>query len=89
MANEKFLHRLPILIFVALLTMVYIGLGFRVQQRHMDLDKLNAQIKELRTISVATTSLRTATTRRENIDTLLVKYNIPLIDNPNAPFVLK
>lgn len=88
-ANELFIKRLPVLLFGAGLMMFYIGIGFRVQERHTELDRLNTQIKELRTVAVATTALRMELTRRETIERLLREKSISLIPLPAQPIILK
>lgn len=88
-SNEKFVRRMPILLFGGLLMMVYIAIGFRIQQRHSEMDKLNTQIKELRTVAVATSALKTELTRREKIEAMLKQNNIELVKPSTQPIIIK
>lgn len=88
-SNEQFVRRMPILLFAGLLMMVYIAIGFRIQARHNEMDRLNMQIKELRTVAVATSALRTELTRREKIEAMLKERNIPLVKPSTQPIVIK
>lgn len=88
-SNESFVKRMPVLLFAGLLMMIYIGIGFKIQERHRRMDQLSMQIKELRTISVATSALRTELTRREKIDQLLKQNNIELVKPSTQPIIIK
>ncbi len=84
-ADEKFIKRLPVLLFAAIMMMVYIAIGFSSQEKHGLVEKLSMQIQELRTISVATSARRTEMTRRENIVKKLEEHNIQLEMSTQKP----
>lgn len=88
-ANELFIKRLPVVVFGAALMMFYIAIGFSVQAKHSEMDKLSSEIKELKTVAVATSARRMEMTRRETIERLLKEKNIPLIPLPSQPIVIK
>ena len=89
LANEGFIRRLPVLAFVGLLMLLYMANGFSVQQKHNRVDELTEQIKELRTISITTAAVRMSSTRQTEIEKLLKQKNIPLIQIPTSPKIIK
>lgn len=88
-ADEKFIKRLPVLLWGAMMMMIYIAIGFSAQEKHSQVEKLSMQIQELRTISVATSALRTEITRRANIIHRLQKHNINLEIPKQKPIIIK
>lgn len=53
------------------------------------MNELALQIKELRTVAVATSALRTEMTRREKIEEMLLKNNLSLVKPTTQPIILK
>ena len=88
-ANDNFIKRLPVLLWGAMMMMIYIAIGFSSQAKHSQVEKLSMQIQELRTISVATSALRTEITRRANIVEQLQTYNINLEIPKQKPILIK
>ena len=88
-ADEKFIKRLPVLLFAAMIMMIYIAIGFSSQEKHGKVEKLSMQIQELRTISVATSARRTEITRRDNIIKKLSEHNIELEMPKQKPITIK
>lgn len=83
--DEKFVRRLPIFAFAGLCMLVYMAIGFSVQQRYNYLEQLTAEISRLRTVSITTAAMRGEVTRQQNIEQLLQKHNVQLINSTTAP----
>lgn len=88
LSSSMFIRRLPIVGFLCLLMIFYIGLGFMVQKRQNELDKLSNEIIRLRTISVTASALRQQMARQSNIEILLSESGIEMSVNPVPPRII-
>lgn len=89
LANEEFIRRLPVLAYVGLLMMLYMANNFSVQAKYDRMNKLSAEIKTLRTISVTTSEQRMVRSRQSEVEKMLLKFNIPLVRNTELPTVIQ
>ncbi len=80
---------MPAILVLAVLVVISISIGFRTQQLHSHIGMLGEQIKELRTISVATTTVRMKLTRRDIIEEQLARYGIDLHTMDTQPIILE
>ncbi len=80
---------MPAILVLAVLVVISISIGFRTQQLHSKIGLLGEQIKELRTISVATTTVRMRLTRRDIIEEQLARYGIDLHSMDTQPIILE
>ncbi|MFI3295139.1 MAG: FtsL-like putative cell division protein [Rikenellaceae bacterium] len=87
--SQWLISRLPVVVALAVLAVIYISIGFRTQTLHSRVGELQEQIKELRTISVASTATRMKFTRRDIIEDLLQQKGIPLSAMECQPVVIK
>ncbi len=89
LSREEFTRRLPVLVFVVMLMLLYIANGFRMQQKHARIEKLGDELQVLKTTAVTTTAVRMTRTRQSEIVGLLRQYNIPLILDEQPPLILE
>lgn len=89
LANEDFIRRLPVLAYVGLLAMLYMANNFSVQNKYDRMNRLTAEIKTLRTISVTTSEQRMVRSRQSEVEKMLVQYGIPLQRNTELPTVIE
>lgn len=89
LSRDEFTNRLPVVVYIFLLMLIYIWNGFRIQQKHNRLDQLASEIKTLNTIAVTTSAVRMSGTRQSEIERLLQKYNIQLIISPTPPTIIE
>lgn len=89
LANEEFIRRLPVLAYVGLLMMLYMANNFSVQAKYDRMNKLSAEIKTLRTISVTASEQRMVRSRQSEVEKMLLKFNIPLVRNTELPTVIQ
>lgn len=88
LSQERFTRRLPVVVYIVFLMLLYIANGFRMQQKHARLDEINGELKRLKTISVTTAATRMTLTRQSEIERLLKERNIPLFISPTPPKVI-
>lgn len=88
LSSRVFVRRLPIVGFVCVLMIFYIALGFMVQKRQNELDKLTDEITRLRTISVTTSAMRQQMARHSNVERLLEEKSINMRVNPIPPRII-
>ncbi len=88
LSNERFIRRLPIVGFVGLLMIIYMAIGFTVQRKHNQIEKLTNEITKLRTISATTSAVRQQLTRQQNIEELIKKFNLQLILPTTPPHII-
>lgn len=89
LTNDNFIRRLPVLAYIGLLMLLYMAIGFEVQQKHNKISKLTEEIKELRTISVTTSSLRMSATRQSAVEKKIKELGIALEYNTEAPKIVE
>lgn len=89
LSNKNVVHRLPLLGVAALLIIIYMAIGFRVQKHHGYVDALIDDITRLKTVSVTTSAQRQRMTKRDNIEKLMQKNGIKLQDLTAPPRGLK
>lgn len=78
LSQEEFTHRLPVIVYIVLLMLLYIANGFRIQHKHSELDRIADEIKQLKTEAVTASAVRMTLTRQSEIEQLLREQNIPL-----------
>lgn len=84
-ANEGFIRRIPLLVYICVLMLLYMANGFRVQKRHTRADYLTTRIKELRTISYTTSAIKMSQSRQTEIEKRLKEMGIELEYNVEPP----
>lgn len=89
LANEEFIRRLPVLAYVGLLMMLYMANNFSVQAKYDRMNKLSAEIKTLRTISVTASEQRMVRSRQSEVEKMLLEFNIPLVRNTELPTLIQ
>lgn len=85
LSREEFTRRLPVLVYVVFLMLLYIANGFHTQRKHGRLERVTDQIMRLKTISVTTSAVRMTATRQSEIQRLLHERNVPLVQPSTAP----
>lgn len=88
-ANEDFIHRLPIIAYVGLLMMIYMGNHFSIQAKYEYMDKLTTQIKTLRTISVTASEQRMARSQQSEVEKQLERFKIDLQKSTELPHIIE
>lgn len=88
LSDDKFTYRLPVLLYIVALMLLYIANGYHMQGKHNRIDKLTEQLKELKTVAVTASAVRMTMTRQSEIEKLLVKFRIPLAYDDVPPRVI-
>ncbi len=86
--RKGFTRLLPVVVFVVVLMLLYIGNGFRVQEKHSRIDQLDNELKRLKTLSATTTAARMSLTRQGRIEELIRQRNIPLTFGKNPVHII-
>lgn len=87
--NEGFIRRIPVLVYICILMLVYMAHGFKIQSRHAQVERLNASIKELRTVSFTTSAVRMQESRQTEVEKKLKTAGIDLVYNTEPPKLIK
>lgn len=88
-SNESFIRRIPVLVYVCILMLLYMANGFRIQRLYNEVDKLSSSIKELRTVSFTTAAVRMQNSRQTEVEKRLQEKGIELIYNTEPPKLIK
>lgn len=78
LSQDEFTRRLPVLVYIVFLMLLYIANGFHIQHKHSELDRITDELKQLKTEAVTTSAVRMTLTRQSEIERLLKERNIPL-----------
>ena len=78
LTQEEFTRRLPVIVYIVLLMLLYIANGFHVQHKHSELDRLTDELKQLKTEAVTSSAVRMTITRQSEVERLLEERNMPL-----------
>ncbi len=79
----------PYIFFMVLLMFLYIANVFHIQKLHRKSDRLTEQVKELRSRSLTTASMRMMSTRRSEIVKELERRGIPVRESVDPPRILE
>lgn len=79
----------PYIFFMALLMLLYIANGYHIQTLHRRYDRLNDQVKELRSRSLTLSSIRMSATRQSEIVREVERRGIPLHESLEPPKVIE
>lgn len=85
LSRTAFLSRLPVLVWIVVLTVLYIANGFRLQQLHREQLKLEREIARLEVTAVTTRSIRTRMTRESYILEQVKAKGLPLLESVVPP----
>lgn len=88
-ANESFIRRIPVLVYICILMLLYMANGFRIQRRYNEVDQLTSSIKELRTVSFTTAAVRMQNSRQSEVEKRLQEQGLQLIYNTEPPKLIK
>lgn len=78
LSQDEFTRRLPVLVYVVFLMLLYIANGFHIQHKHSELDRITDELKQLKTQAVTSSAVRMTLTRQSEIERLLRERHIPL-----------
>lgn len=79
----------PYIFFMVILMFLYIANIFHIQKLHRRHDSLTEQVKELRSRSLTTSSLRVMSTRRSEIIKELERRGIPVHETVVPPKIIE
>ncbi len=79
----------PYIFFMALLMLLYIANGYHIQTLHRRYNRLNNQVKELRSKSLTLSSMRMTATRQSEIVREVERRGIPLHEALEPPKVIE
>lgn len=82
LSQEEFTQRLPVLVYIVFLMLLYIANGFHIQHKHSKLDRIAEELKQLKTEAVTASAVRMTLTRQSEIERLLREQNMPLAESP-------
>ena len=82
-------HKLPYALFIAFLMFLYIANGYNTQRLHRKHNKLNEEVKELRTKSLSLTEQRMTATRQSEILKELERRGIGLVESVTPPIIIE
>lgn len=89
LSQEEFTRRLPVIVYIVFLMLLYIANGFHIQHKHSRLDQLADELKELKTTSVTSSAVRMTNTRQSEIERLLKEHNLPLLLDGTPPRIIE
>ncbi len=89
LSQDEFTHRLPVIVYVVFLMLLYIANGFHIQHKHSELDRISDELKQLKTEAVTSSAVRMTLTRQSEIERLLRERNIPLKQGGSLLHVIK
>lgn len=89
LSQDEFTRRLPVLVYVVFLMLLYIANGFHIQHKHSELDRITDELKQLKTEAVTTSAVRMTLTRQSEIERLLKERNIPLTLEGTPPHTIE
>lgn len=89
LSQDEFTRRLPVLVYVVFLMLLYIANGFHIQHKHGKLDRIAEELKQLKTEAVTSSAVRMTLTRRSEIERLLRERNIPLTPDGTPPHIIE
>lgn len=89
LSQEEFTRRLPVIVYVVFLMLLYIANGFHIQHKHSELDRISEELKQLKTEAVTSSAVRMTLTRQSEIERLLRERNIPLKQGGTRLHVIK
>lgn len=86
LSQDEFTRRLPVLVYIVFLMLLYIANGFHIQHKHGELDRITDEIKHLKTRAVTSSAVRMTLTRQSEIERLLRERGIPLTPDGTPPY---
>lgn len=89
LSQDEFTRRLPVIVYVVFLMLLYIANGFRIQHKHSELDRIADELKQLKTEAVTSSAVRMTSTRQSEIERLLREYGIPLVQDGTVLHVIE
>lgn len=89
LSQEEFTRRLPVIVYIVFLMLLYIANGFHIQHKHSELDRIADELKQLKTEAVTTSAMRMTLTRQSEIERLLKERNIPLTREGKPPHMIE
>lgn len=89
LSRDEFTRRLPVVIYVVVLMLLYIANGFHVQQRHSRVDELNRELKKLNTVATTTAVRRMSGSRQGEIEKLIRHFNLPVAITKIPPRIIE
>ena len=89
LSQDEFTRRLPVLVYIVFLMLLYIANGFHIQHKHSELDRMADELKQLKTEAVTTSAVRMTLTRQSEIERLLRERNIPLTLEGTPPHTIE
>lgn len=89
LSQDEFTRRLPVLVYVVFLMLLYIANGFHIQHKHSELDRITDELKELKTQAVTSSAVRMTLTRQSEIERLLRERNIALSPDGAPPHIIE
>lgn len=89
LSQDEFTRRLPVLVYVVFLMLLYIANGFHIQHKHSELDRITDELKQLKTQAVTSSAVRMTLTRQSEIERLLRERHIPLTQDGPPPRIIE
>lgn len=89
LSQDEFTRRLPVLVYVVFLMLLYIANGFHIQHKHSELDRITDELKQLKTQAVTSSAVRMTLTRQSEIERLLRERNIALSPDGAPPHIIE
>lgn len=89
LSQDEFTQRLPVLVYIVFLMLLYIANGFHIQHKHSELDRITDELKQLKTEAVTTSAMRMTLTRQSEIERLLKERGIPLTREGRPPHLIE
>ncbi|MCC8062213.1 MAG: ABC transporter permease [Rikenellaceae bacterium] len=89
LSHDEFTRRLPVLVYIVFLMLLYIANGFHIQHKHGELDRISDELKQLKTEAVTSSAVRMTLTRQSEIERLLEERGIPLVQDGTPPHIIE
>lgn len=89
LSHDEFTRRLPVLVYIVFLMLLYIANGFHIQHKHGELDRISDELKQLKTEAVTSSAVRMTLTRQSEIERLLEERGIPLVQDGPPPHIIE
>lgn len=88
LSRDEFTRRLPVIVYIVFLMLLYIANGFHIQHKHNELDRISEELKHLKTRAVTSSAVRMTLTRQSEIERLLREHRIPLLLDHTSPHTI-
>ena len=89
LGDPRFHQKVPYILFITLLAIIYISFGFKMQQQYRKYDAINSEVKELRTKSMTLSSNVMKATRQSELLRKIKERGLKIDESLTVPYVIE